>query len=627
MSSQPDARHLAPQHVAESGPSRLSRLLFPGAVLVGVAVLLFRNIGRQSIWGDEGFSVSTSRGSLRDVLRLSVDKEMTGAPYALLLNVWMKLGTSEAILRSLSAVMILASIAMTGWIGYRFGGVDRAVLAMAFMGLHGLVLEYGQTIRFYSLVLFVATLSMLAFVEDVRLPRVLSYVVWLATCVVLPLCHLLAAPIICAQIVSLFVVPWPHQRRIRRLVGLMVAGSVSLVVAALVRGRDEGQELVFFGTAAIKEVALSLTGSGGPIGLVAVGACIGASMWALAPHVLRVRHVEGGDHVELGDHIEGQNLDSHESGDYETLSSRFAAGLPIAWLFTPIALLLVVSVVQPAFLGRYLLVVTPAIALLIAGATDELFSHSGWRRIAGVILAGSTLASLAFGAYQWLTGTRGDNWREVSCLVLRNGRPTDAMLFANDSVRLFHEYERTQPRPSCQPSPLATGGPVGEPQPAFPSGPWGTFGTGDHRYVPFGLPDVQQALSRHDRIWLVTERGIELSTLLGTDPQTIGRVVLDERIERTGRVVLIDRYAPDSGPLDSVPAGTVPAGTVPPETVPPETVPPETVPPETVPPETVPPETVPSDPIVQAPPSDDSVADDSVADDSVADDPIVVSSQ
>jgi hypothetical protein len=55
-------------------------------------------------------------------------------------------------------------------------------------------------------------------------------------------------------------------------------------------------------------------------------------------------------------------------------------------------------------------------------------------------------------------------------------------------------------------------------------------------------------------------------TVLGTTPQSIGRVVLDERIGRAGRVILIDRFSsgvvPSDGrgelsdiPLDQIPVG------------------------------------------------------------------------
>jgi mannosyltransferase len=472
-------------------------------------------LGSHSVWADEGFTISTSRRPIGELLRLSWEKETTGAPYAIILHGWMEpFGTSEAAMRSLSVVFAVAAIALVGWIGHRLGGPDRAILAMVVLALHGTVLEYGQSIRFYAFVLLVGALSMAAFVAEVLAPRRSTLALWAVATVLLPVTHLLAAPIIGAQMISILALPRSQRHWRRRLPVAIAAVLTALAVAALVSGRDEGQSIVDFDGSSLREVALSLTGAGGVIAamVIALGALVGFVVAAAAL---------------LGD--------SHVAGLGGDGPAAFRLVLPALWLGLPVASLLVLSVAEPAFLGRYLLVAVPGLALLVAQAIEALWQRAG--RAAAAVGGVAVIAALSWGAYTWLAGHRGDDWRSVACLVQRDARAGDAILFANDSVRLFFEYERTRDRPACR-----SGAPdAAEPTPRYPAGPWGTYRTGDQRYTAFGAGDVRAALAEHRRAWLVTERYVDLGIALGVAPGSLGRVAIDRLVEDTARVVLVER--------------------------------------------------------------------------------------
>ncbi len=496
-------------------PSRTRPYAFAAAgVLLLSGVVLMTRLGNHSVWGDEGFSISTSRRPFGELLRLSVETETTGAPYALLLHVWMKLGDSETALRSLSALLVLCAVAVVGWIANRLGGPvlggRRAVIAMGLFGLHGTVVEYGQSIRFYALVLLVGAVSMAAFVADVERPGRLALTVWAVASVLLPACHLLASPVIGAQFLALLLLDAPRRRWRRRLPVFVAAGAMAAVVLSLVHGRDEGQDLVTFGLGALKEVALSLSGTGGIPALVVV-----AGGAAIATHALW--------------------LDLHDPTVAADPLTRFRLLLPVLWLAVPVVTLALLSLVQPAFLGRYLLVTVPGLMLLLAAAVDSLLQRSG--RLVGALFLAAMISALSIGGIRWLSGQRGDMWRAIACEVREGARRGDAILFANDSVRLYFEYERTQPRPGCE----SGAADAAEPVPVFPSMPWGEYGTGDHVYEPFRGDDVRRALADHPRAWLVIERGIDLEASIGAPVSSFGEVERDGWVNDTARLVLVRR--------------------------------------------------------------------------------------
>jgi hypothetical protein len=512
----------------------MTRRLLPIGILVGAVVSLFWGIGSHSLWGDEAFSFSTSHRGAGQLLTLSLEKETTGAPYAFVLKAWMSVfGTSETAMRSLSAVCVLIAIGLSGLVGARLGGWDRGVLVMAGLAVHGTVIEYGQTTRFYAFILMFGSVSLLAFVSDVIRPRRLTLVIWLVSSVSLPLNHLLATPFVVAQGLALLALPRERAQLRRRLPVIAVVLVVGLGIAALVHGRDEGQSLIQFGWSALRESTVSLTGTGGIPGVLLVGLPAGIGVIAALRAVSASRRG-------------GESSDVNRLGGASDLGA-FPLVLPALGVVVPFVSLIAASVVVPALLGRYLLVCVPCVVLLAAQGIEWIAVLAGRRsesrrtssvRVAALpaVAAGGlgviAMVGLGVGATRWMNGDRGGDWRAVSCALMSAGRTDDVVLFANDSIRLFHEYERTQPRPGC----VGTG----EPAPVFPIQPWGAYRTGDQRYVAFSRGDVEAALTMFPRVWLVVEGEIDLDALIGGPPAGLGTVLIDRSVSAAARVVLLE---------------------------------------------------------------------------------------
>ena len=149
--------------------------------------------------------------------------------------------------------------------------------------------------------------------------------------------------------------------------------------------------------------------------------------------------------------------------------------------------------------------------------------------------SGLGVAGAASGAIDWTLRNDRTDWRPVVRTLMDQATRDDAVLFANDSTRLFVEYElRRSPDRVAQ-----------APEPVFPPQAWGLFRTGDQKYAPFSPGQVEAALSSHERVWLVVEQPLveaplpELVTVLARhhpSQQTM--------FDQTGSLYLLERLEP-----------------------------------------------------------------------------------
>src|SRR3974377_1043484 len=74
------------------------------------AALRFHDLGRRSLWFDEGVSVGIARLDWYNFARILWGREANMALYYLVLRLWLQLGGEEAFIRSLSVVFAVATI-------------------------------------------------------------------------------------------------------------------------------------------------------------------------------------------------------------------------------------------------------------------------------------------------------------------------------------------------------------------------------------------------------------------------------------------------------------------------------------------------------------------------------------
>ncbi len=147
---------------------------------VSLALLIFR-IDYQSLWVDEMMSLNIAQRPLGSMMILFRALPEQHPLYYLLLKGWLFFGTSEAALRSLSAVFALASL----WAIYFFArdllGNQVAKVTAALLCFSPFYLYYGQEARPYVLLCLLAIVNSHAFFLCIHRPSRASRVAHVVT--------------------------------------------------------------------------------------------------------------------------------------------------------------------------------------------------------------------------------------------------------------------------------------------------------------------------------------------------------------------------------------------------------------------------------------------------------------
>jgi uncharacterized membrane protein len=128
------------------------------AIVIGIAT---RFITRSSLWLDEALSVQIASLPLGEI---SEALKHDGHPplYYVLLHGWMEVfGTSDLAVRSLSAIIGLATLPLVWFLGRRKGGPTLAWVAVAVVAVSPFAVRYSSETRMYSLVILLVVVGWL----------------------------------------------------------------------------------------------------------------------------------------------------------------------------------------------------------------------------------------------------------------------------------------------------------------------------------------------------------------------------------------------------------------------------------------------------------------------------------
>jgi mannosyltransferase len=434
------------------------RLALPGVVVGLVAALV--GLGRLSLWLDESLTLGATN-------QLAETLEGTGGTMALyyaLLTPWAAVSEAVWWLRLPSVLFAVASLLPLAAIARRIGGDVLAVRACLFAGGAVAFTRYAQEARSYALVMLLATTAAWAVVRAVEVGPGADRRWWrLGTLLglALVLSHGLAVLVVGALAVALVVGP-DRDRTLRGYAPTVVA-AVALVGVLWSAGADEvgawvppvdGDQLRALVTTYASPAwwaAVVL------LGLVAVGAAVALRR----------------DGTEL---------------------ERWLGRLPVVWAAAPTVGLVVLSLVRPSLLDRYLIAVVPAVALLLALATVALDGRparsGGPVRIVGPTAA--VVAALLVVGQVDVHQRTGEDWRSAAEVVAADAETGDALVFPR-------RYHRTPFEAGWQ----EAGAPAAAPEPLDVPRPLGTVRRHDE---PLPVEAVDAALADRDRVWVVVAR-------------------------------------------------------------------------------------------------------------------------
>ena len=139
-------------------------------LLVALGLRLYR-LGSPSLWNDEGTSVAVAQRDLATIAR-DAAHDIHPPLYYWLLHGWVRvLGTGEAAVRSLSALLGVVLVALIYALGRRLRpgeGAGIGLLAAFLAAINPFEIYYSQEARMYMLVAVLATASVLALVRFVE---------------------------------------------------------------------------------------------------------------------------------------------------------------------------------------------------------------------------------------------------------------------------------------------------------------------------------------------------------------------------------------------------------------------------------------------------------------------------
>ena len=157
------------------GPRALARahpvVLALSVITLAGAAIRFWHIGHQSFWYDESFTVQLLQHSPGKMIGLFARTETTPPLYYCVAWVWARIfGLTEVGLRSLSAVAGTATIVLAYLLGERLMSRRAGLAAAALVAFNPFLIWYSQEARSYSTLVFISTLSLLAFVWAFETP-------------------------------------------------------------------------------------------------------------------------------------------------------------------------------------------------------------------------------------------------------------------------------------------------------------------------------------------------------------------------------------------------------------------------------------------------------------------------
>ena len=144
--------------------ARLGALL----ILLLAAILRLYRLAGQSLWSDEGNSISLAKASLAEIsARTALD--IHPPLYYWLLHLWMQLfGDSEVAVRSLSVLCSLLLVAVIYRLARRLFGFRTALLAGFLAAISPFQIHYAQETRMYAMLSLLGGLAVLATAEMIQ---------------------------------------------------------------------------------------------------------------------------------------------------------------------------------------------------------------------------------------------------------------------------------------------------------------------------------------------------------------------------------------------------------------------------------------------------------------------------
>lgn len=470
---------------------------------ITLAFLLFVALGLRlfclackPFWFDEAFSVEVARVTLPNFLHLLWWREANMSLYYLLLRGWLQFGHSPFIVRSLSALIAAATIAVVYWLGSLLYDRRTGIIAAGLLAFNAYHVRYAQEARSYALFAFLGTLSCGFLIAFLHQPTSAKRKAYFLISILAVYAHFYALLLIVAQALALRCIrdgstdsesPGPveeswfvNAKEIRKNWWIIAVGAAPVLIFVAKTGAGPIKWIKRPGISDVARFTGDIT-NGWP--LIYLAGC------ALALFAV------------------GRNL-FRRAQTWKEWRVQFLS----VWLLFPVLLTALLSFARPVFLPRYMIFCIPALMILTAAGIGSV--RPLWL---GGVFAGAILL-LSARSVPFVYSHDFDNERDgsiaASDFILDHSLPNDGVVFHIAETRIPYEYVRSLRSGENTASPQSN--PHFGPEIVFPN-----HGPGlDYRDFT-GKPSpefLREALPRYSNVWVMLMNN---GTLEKPDPTTV----------------------------------------------------------------------------------------------------------
>ena len=392
---------------------RISRISPRAAVVtltIVAAILRLLYLGKQSIWHDEALSIALTRTSWRDMLVTLAGHDAL-SPYMVLLRLWTTcFGESETAARMPSVIFSVATLPPLYVLARRLAGTRVATVTSILFALNGFSIRYAQETRCYSLMALLSVGSWVFFLRCLDAPAVPNYLGYIATSVLGAYTHIFNTLSYPAQWIPII------RRRLRITPQWGLIASIAIICALIL---PKGLSVVFSDVGQDNWVPrLGLLGVLGFFSMLS-GSLVAAHGELL---LLTIVHLAAAGSGALALIFRGQ-----KSGD-----RRWFILLGFA---IPIGSVLIVSLVKPLLVARYLNEAFPFFLILCAVGICR--ARPRWLGFVGLAAIAAMSLDQAHRYYQHYPR---DNWRGATAYILSHAKPGDAVIIVSPGSRWPYDY-------------------------------------------------------------------------------------------------------------------------------------------------------------------------------------------
>jgi len=425
--NQASANEDAGTSTVPSDPVRSARWLTLAVCLMAGTALRLAYLASKPFWFDECFSVELVRIDWRNFLHLLWWREANMSLYYLLLRAWLGItpiyGQSEFFIRSLSVAIAVATLPAIYWIARLLYDRRVALITAALFSANAYSVRYAQEARSYSLFLLLATVSSGFLIAWIRKPVRRNLACYVLASILAVYAHFYALLLVVAHWIVLRSFGRPdlgpgfdgttlaaQMRHTWKIIGIAV---LPLLVFVAKTGAGPIRWISRPGPHDMLEFFEHLSGSNSwPLLAIYALACIMAL-------------------VQPG--IKFWKRDQ----TWEAWRTRFL----FVWLIFPVALTVLLSVIRPVFLDRYMIFCLPPLLILAAAGLSRL--RQSWMLAAALTL----MLFLSLQGVSYIYGHDFDSERDGSAaaanFILDHMQAGDGVIFHIAEARVPYEFFRS----------------------------------------------------------------------------------------------------------------------------------------------------------------------------------------